>query len=64
VRPGEDRLIAPTESDRLAQLLPHATLLRYDDAGHGIIRQCAQRLNTDLLAHFKRARAPHPNRQV
>lgn len=56
VRAGRDRLIAPEESDRLARLLPHAQLLRYDDAGHGIIRQCAARLSADLLAHFARAR--------
>lgn len=52
VRPGRDLLIPPQASDRLAALIPGARLVRYDDAGHGLIRQCAERLNADLLAHF------------
>jgi pimeloyl-ACP methyl ester carboxylesterase len=52
VRPGEDRLINPRHSDRLKALIPHAQLLRFDDAGHGVIYQSATTLNTALLDHF------------
>ena len=52
VRPGADLLIHPSQSDRLARLLPHADVLRLDDAGHGVIRQEAAALNAALLRHF------------
>ncbi len=52
VRPGKDALIAPKESDRLKALIPHAQVLRLDDAGHGAIRQCKDRVNEALLQHF------------
>ncbi|MCO4761336.1 MAG: alpha/beta hydrolase [Myxococcales bacterium] len=55
VRPGADLLIAPSQSDRLAQLLPHADVLRIDDAGHGVIRQSAATINAALLRLFARA---------
>ena len=54
VRPGLDQLIAPAESDKLQRLLPHATTLRLDDAGHGAIRQCKDEVNSALLEHFQR----------
>jgi len=52
VRSGRDLLIRPREVDRLARLLPHAKVMRFDAAGHGVIRQCADALNTAMLAHF------------
>ena len=55
VRPGADLLIHPSQSDRLARLLPHAEVLRLDNAGHGVIRQEAAALNAALLRHFARS---------
>lgn len=52
LQPALDILINPRESKRLARLIPHATLLRYEDSGHGVVRQCPNRVNKDLLAHF------------
>jgi 3-oxoadipate enol-lactonase len=52
IRPGRDVLVSPGAADRLHRLIPGSRLVRYDDAGHGVIRQCADRLNADLLAHF------------
>lgn len=52
VRPGEDRLIHPRESDRLAELLPSAKVVRFDDSGHAVSRQYADAFNRELLAHF------------
>lgn len=57
VRPGQDQLIQPQQSDRLARLLPHARVLRFDQAGHGVIRQCADALNRELLGWFAQAEA-------
>jgi pimeloyl-ACP methyl ester carboxylesterase len=36
VRPGKDILIRPTQTDRLAERIPNAQVLRFDDAGHGV----------------------------
>lgn len=55
VRPGLDVLIRPERSDHLGQLLPHAKMLRFDDAGHGVIYQHASRINASLLEHFAAA---------
>lgn len=52
VRPGADLLVRPHHSDRLHALLPRSTLLRFDDAGHGVTHQCADPLNQALLQHF------------
>ncbi len=52
VKPGRDILVSPTEVDRLKQLIPHAELVEYPDAGHGITFQKAAELNERLLAHF------------
>ena len=52
VQPGQDILIHPRQSDRLCSCLPNARLLRLDDAGHGLIYQCADRLNEALDEHF------------
>lgn len=55
IRPGRDLLVRPEQSDRLARLMPHARMVRLDEAGHGLIRQCAQQVNEALLGHFARA---------
>lgn len=52
VRAGEDVLIEPAQSDRLARLIEHAEVARFDDAGHGLVFQCADALNARLAAHF------------
>lgn len=55
VRPGEDQLIDPAESDRLYSLLPDARMLRFDDSGHAVTRQYAEEFNEALLRHFATA---------
>ncbi len=52
VKPGEDALVPPEESERLASTIPGARLFELPDAGHGLIRQCADELNDALLEHF------------
>ena len=60
IQPSHDLLIHPRESERLARLIPGARLVRYEETGHGIIRQHAQKLSEDLLAHFAAAEAGLP----
>lgn len=55
VRPEQDLLIRPSESDRLKRLLPHADLRSIANAGHGLIRECADTVNAMLLPHFSEA---------
>ena len=55
VRPGKDILIRPTQTDRLAKRIPHAEVLRFDDAGHGVTFQEAAELNAALRDHFQRS---------
>ncbi len=52
IQPGRDVLIDPRNSELLAQALPKAELVRFPEAGHGIIHQEADALNSRLLAHF------------
>ena len=52
VRPGKDILIRPTQTDRLAQRISNAEVLRFDDAGHGVTFQKAAELNASLRDHF------------
>jgi pimeloyl-ACP methyl ester carboxylesterase len=54
VRPGKDILIRPTQTDRLAERIPNARVLRFDDAGHGVTFQKATELNAALRDHFSR----------
>jgi pimeloyl-ACP methyl ester carboxylesterase len=54
VRPGKDILIRPTQTDRLAERIPNARVLRFDDAGHGVTFQKAAELNAALRGHFAR----------
>ncbi len=51
VRPGRDRLCRPDNNDRLAAQIPGARLVRFDEAGHGIIVQSAGRLAEQIRAH-------------
>ena len=60
VRPAKDILIRPTQTDRLAQRIPNAQVLRFDDAGHGVTFQEAASLNAALRAHFGRHGVDHP----
>lgn len=60
VRPDRDVLVRPVGLDRLAARLPHAELLRFPDAGHGVTFQEASRLNAALRAFFARSAAPTP----
>jgi 3-oxoadipate enol-lactonase len=55
VRPGQDRLVEPSRSDALAELVPGAQLVELADAGHGVTFQCAEALNAMLLSHFAAA---------
>lgn len=55
VRPGKDILIRPKQTDRLAKRIPHAEVLRFDDAGHGVTFQKAAQLNAALRQHFQRS---------
>ncbi|MCB9728232.1 MAG: alpha/beta hydrolase [Deltaproteobacteria bacterium] len=52
VAAGQDALIRPEEHVRLHQLIPGSRLEYFADSGHGILHQCAERLNAALLAHF------------
>ena len=52
VRPGQDILIRPSQTDRLAERIPNASVLRFDDAGHGVTFQKAAELNSALKNHF------------
>jgi 3-oxoadipate enol-lactonase len=52
VRPGKDILIRPSQTDRLAERIPNAQVLRFDDAGHGVTFQKAAELNAALRGHF------------
>jgi 3-oxoadipate enol-lactonase len=61
VRPGKDILVRPTQIDRLARRIPHARVLRFDDAGHGVTFQKAAMLNAALREHF--ACADHDTRE-
>jgi len=53
ILPEKDVLIDPRNSERLAEVLPNCELVRFPQAGHGIIHQEAPALNAQLLAHFE-----------
>lgn len=53
VRADQDRLIAPEHVDRLVQALPRGRLVAFEDAGHGLVHQCKEPLNSALLDHFE-----------
>ena len=60
VRPGKDILIRPTQTDRLAERIPNARVLRFDDAGHGVTFQKAAELNRSLREHFAQHGSDRP----
>ncbi len=55
VKPAQDLLIRPSMSDRLARGIPGARLEVFEEAGHGLVRQSAARLNPLLMEHFAAA---------
>ena len=55
VKPTDDVLVKPTESERLHKHIPGSTLLVLHDTGHGLIRQRPAELNAALLQHFASA---------
>ncbi|MCB9679197.1 MAG: alpha/beta fold hydrolase [Alphaproteobacteria bacterium] len=55
VRPGRDLLCRPSNNDRLARAIPGAVLERFDDAGHGIVHQCPDRLAAAIARHVRHA---------
>ncbi len=55
IRPGQDLLVRPDESDRLARLIPNARLVRFDRCGHAVTRQDPHGVAAELLAHFSDA---------
>ncbi len=55
IRPGQDILVRPDESDRLARLIPGARLARFDHCGHAVTRQDPQGVGRELLEHFAAA---------
>lgn len=55
VKAGKDVLVRPAECHRLHTLIPGSRLVELDDAGHGVMHQCAETLNHILLEHFRDA---------
>jgi 3-oxoadipate enol-lactonase len=55
VKAGQDILVQPRSADRLLALIPHAQLVTFPDAGHGIIFQKANALNDCIRRHVARA---------
>ena len=60
VKAARDQLIHPNQSDRLHNLIPGSRLVEFDDAGHGLMLQCAPRLNQMLLDHFSQVDVQSP----
>ncbi len=55
VRPGQDVLVNARGSDLLADGIPDADLVRFDESGHAVPRQCADRFNEVVLSHIRSA---------
>ena len=53
VKAARDRLVRPREQHRLHHLIPGSWLVEFEEAGHAILHQCAERLNRVLLDHFE-----------
>jgi 3-oxoadipate enol-lactonase len=52
VKPEADLLVNPRNSEVLHEAIPGSTIVRYADAGHGLIRQKGPELGQALRAHF------------
>lgn len=57
IKPEDDILVHPDNSERLHRLIPGSRILRLADAGHGATHQRAREINQALLAHFAEAEA-------
>jgi 3-oxoadipate enol-lactonase len=57
VKPAMDVVVQPHNSDRLHRLIPGSVLLSFQDAGHGVTTQYADKLNAHLITHFEHADA-------
>ncbi|MDP2344396.1 MAG: alpha/beta hydrolase [Deltaproteobacteria bacterium] len=57
IKPEDDKLVRPHNSERLHQLIRASTILRLVDAGHGATHQRADDVNRALMDHFNRAEA-------
>ncbi len=55
VKPGQDILVPPRNSDRLRRRLAHARLLELEDAGHGAVFQKAGEINRAIREHVAAA---------
>ncbi len=55
VKASKDVLVRPRECHKLHTLIPGSRLVEFEDAGHAIMHQCADRLNRALLEHFNDA---------
>ncbi|MCB9733108.1 MAG: alpha/beta fold hydrolase [Deltaproteobacteria bacterium] len=56
VKPEQDLLIHPKQSERLHRLIPGSRIARLDEAGHGLLRH-AEELNDLILDHLAAADA-------
>jgi pimeloyl-ACP methyl ester carboxylesterase len=52
VRPAQDILVHPRNSDILARHIPGARVVHFEDAGHGVTFQCAAALNAEIRRHI------------
>jgi 3-oxoadipate enol-lactonase len=50
----EDMLVPPQNADLLAQLIPHAELVKIPGAGHALHGECAEQLNALVHAFLRR----------
>jgi pimeloyl-ACP methyl ester carboxylesterase len=55
VQAGRDLLVRPSACRRLHAAIPGAKLVVFEEAGHALLHQCAERLNGLLLSHFGEA---------
>ena len=53
VKPSRDILVKPRHSDTVHRLIPNSRLVECPNAGHGVIRQEADRINDLLREHFR-----------
>lgn len=60
IKPERDILVSPRHSDRLKEGIKHAKVMKLPEAGHGLIFQCAEKVNQRLLEHFASATASTP----